>query len=1114
MNCKKCNKPNREQAKFCKWCGEPIAAGQASRAGKPGGTPRSSAPGSDPLDELFDKDDIREVLAEIIANASRKAEFCRRNGIRERMQLSFLITGESGTGKSATAAVIARALHSAGIVRTAAPEVITPINFENWVEDIDDHAEKLGNTVVVIEEAHKLVPAPDSAEIAQLDYILEPVRKWRDQSDRPVVIINGDMRLREYFDKNPQAASAINYSFGTGTISVDGLIGITELQLSQKYHRQLTDNAREKLRRIFVNDRRNPDDAPGAGGHNAASRAYNIDLAALKAGETGPVHPDLVEGKEFIPKSFNEIMAEFNKYVGVDEVKEAIRTIAVNIREDLKAGRPARVNHHYQFLGNPGTGKTTMARLFAEALNALGALSIGHLVEVTKDHLVSSFVGDTSRLVTEQFRKAEGGVLFIDEAYQLINDSHGKDAVDTMMTHLVDCKGKMVCIIAGYTKEMGEFMKSNSGLPSRFDRTINFRDYTAAELTEIFRRRVNSAQPYIPLSPEADAQVEKYFQHVYNTRTAGFGNARVAVNIYTAAVENMHRRLDADPASGYFLTMADIEGEDDSKKQSVDEVLAELDDMVGMDKVKDQLRRIAVKVRNSRRRQELSNADAVVQNVHIAVTGNPGTGKTEVAKRLGKIFKAMGILPKGHVVERERKTLLDSMANSAGANMDKAVDEALGGVLFIDEAYNLIPMDNPQDKDKDGVAAVEALMTRMSNDKGKFVTVIAGYKDKIDEFIANANPGLERRFTHRIHIDDYTAPQLAEIYIRAASKQQFRLTPEARERLLKKIEEMVTMKPRNFGNAGTILKLLDETIERHDDRIGDEDVSADALVTIEAADIPYDPPKKIDMSQCMKDLDRLVGLKKVKEAVHRLADAIVMEQHMAEAEGRRPKIPLHHYLFVGNPGTGKTTVARIMGNIFYSLGLLPSNKVVEVKPADLVVGFIGHTAPKTRQQFERGLGGVFFIDEAYGLKETSFGNDATNELLTLLNDNEGKVVCIAAGYPREIQQWLDTNTGTERRFKERIEFEDYEADELAEIFIARMKADGRRLDPGAESEMRAYMEEQVRYKGPNFGNAAVAVTYYEKVKVNQGARLRREMDMSGFDRSEMYTLRREDMILQ
>lgn len=1102
MNCPKCNKPNRPSAHFCKWCGAAISAIVEVCA-----TDHAA-----PLDALIDKPEIKSQLEDIVNKAKAKTEFCRRNGISARMQLSFVITGDAGTGKTTVAQTIATALAAAGVLKSHVAEVVNPVDYDNWIKNLDKHAQRLANSALVIEEAQKLAPDGEAGEVAKLDHILQMAHKWREDATKPVVIITGGKRLADFFTQNPNSAAAINYFLETDEISIDGQLGIATRQLAEKYHRALTTEAIEKLRRIFENDRRNPSDALGAGGHNAATRAYGIDIAALGA-PAGPLGPEYVKGKEFIPKTLPEVMAEFNKFVGVDEIKNEIRTVANSIEQDAKSGLPPRVMHHYQFLGNPGTGKTTMARLFAEALNALGALPVGHLVEVTKDDLVSSFVGDTTSKVVSVFKKAMGGVLFIDEAYQLGNDDHGKDAIATILTQAENNLGKLVVIMAGYTKEMGEFVQINSGLDSRFDKRINFRDYTAEELTEIFRRLVASSKDGLRLAPEAEEQVGNVFKKMYLTRSRTFGNAREVRSVFNRAVENMKNRLASAPSSGYLLTMKDIEGEE-GKTKSVEEILSEFDDMKGMERVKSQIRSIARSVELNRRRAQTNRGQSKVLNIHIAITGNPGTGKTEIAKRLGRIFKAMGVLSKGHVVERERKTLLDSMANSAGVNMDKAVDEALGGVLFIDEAYNLIPMNNPSDKDKDGTAAIEALMTRMSGDAGKFITVIAGYKAEIDEFIANANPGLARRFTHRIHIDDYPADVLVEIYKGFAKKDNFVLTPAAEELLQKKVQEMVTMKDKNFGNAGAMVKLYAETIERQGDRLGEsiDELTEEQMFTIEAADIPYESPKRVDIRQCMRELDALVGLESVKKMVRELADTITVEQERGAAENRQPRYPMSHYLFLGNPGTGKTTVARIMGDIFYSLGLLPSNKLVEVKPADMISGFVGQTAPLTRKMMDRGLGGVLFIDEAYGLNDGQFGTrDATPEMLTLLNDYKGRMVCIAAGYPREMTQWLATNTGFDRRFETKIFFEDYSADELATIFMNILKKEGMKTEEPAQDEMRRYFEVLVYNKGDNFGNAAEAVKYFNKVKINQGARLRK---MGAYEREELYWLRREDMIIE
>ncbi len=203
----------------------------------------------------------------------------------------------------------------------------------------------------------------------------------------------------------------------------------------------------------------------------------------------------------------------------------------------------------------------------------------------------------------------------------------------------------------------------------------------------------------------------------------------------------------------------------------------------------------------------------------------------------------MGVLPTDRLVERERKTLVTSYVNSGATNMNKAVDEAMGGILFIDEAYNLYKPSG-HDNDQHGLEAVEALMSRLTNDAGKFITVIAGYPREIEWFLENSNPGMKRRFSHRIHIDDYNAEQLAEIFRRSAHAKGFELTPEAEKRMLEYMEYLVDHKGPNFGNAGVANNVLSQTIERQSERlaeiygIGDEVPDDSVLFTFDAEDIP------------------------------------------------------------------------------------------------------------------------------------------------------------------------------------------------------------------------------------------------------------------------------------
>ena len=345
------------------------------------------------------------------------------------------------------------------------------------------------------------------------------------------------------------------------------------------------------------------------------------------------------------------------------------------------------------------------------------------------------------------------------------------DAVNTLLTLLENRKGDFVCVMAGYTKEMGEFVRMNPGIPSRCNVTIEFPDYTARELETLFRNMLsrNSENTEFTLDAKAEEMLPKVFDKMYLKRSETFGNAREVRNLFDLAVKRHRLRNATDDV----LTYADIVGEDATEEISVDDIMKEFDGFVGMQSVKDAIRRIAKEIAVQRQLIEMGEAAEGLTKYNFILTGNPGTGKSTVARIFGKVFKALGVTSTDRVTEKVPKDIIGQYVNESDKKMDAAINEAMGGVLFLDEAYDLEPMDAAgQSMSSEGKKAVQLLMTRMENEAGKFVVICAGYPKEMATFM-NSNPGLKRRFSHTIHIEDYTADELLEIYERAAKAKKY-----------------------------------------------------------------------------------------------------------------------------------------------------------------------------------------------------------------------------------------------------------------------------------------------------------------------------------------------------
>jgi SpoVK/Ycf46/Vps4 family AAA+-type ATPase len=528
------------------------------------------------------------------------------------------------------------------------------------------------------------------------------------------------------------------------------------------------------------------------------------------------------------------------------------------------------------------------------------------------------------------------------------------------------------------------------------------------------------------------------------------------------------------------INVIEKETETSENEESVEDLLNELNSLTGLSSVKQSLWDFVtyLKFLNERKKHGLKTMDEF--SVHCVFTGNPGTGKTTVARKLGRIFKAMGLLRSGHIVEVDRSALVGQFIGETAQKTDKVVNEASGGMLFIDEAYSLIKKGSNQDF---GQEAIDILLKRMEDKKDDFVVIAAGYPAGMEELITS-NPGLKSRFTHFFHFEDYSPDELISIFRQMAGEEDFIITEDAVELLKKEFTRLYRKRDESFGNARVAKKYLNDiklSVSRRLSAAG-EDLSKESFTLIIKEDvenlfiengknefrITIDEEK---LEHLLNKLNELTGLYSVKKEINEI---IKLTRYYIE-KGEDPQKNISgHLVFLGNPGTGKTTVARLFSEIYSALGLLPKGHLVEVDRQALVGQYVGQTAIKTKSVIDSAIGGTLFIDEVYSLikkDESDFGRESIDTLIKRMEDDKGKFILIAAGYTDETNNFLSVNPGLSSRFYKRIHFEDYSPSELFVIATKFLLDKKLHLGEEAAKLLSSFFNEAFQKRDKRFGNA-------------------------------------------
>ncbi|KAK4228087.1 putative AAA family ATPase [Podospora fimiseda] len=791
---------------------------------------------------------------------------------------------------------------------------------------------------------------------------------------------------------------------------------------------------RAKLNAVFAQkkqaraDQKKPDSSEAKHVGDVSFAGSQAEWESLKASEGA------------ICKPLDELMG----MIGLEEVKDKFLSIKSKVDTALRQGVSlATERFSCSMLGNPGTGKTTVARMYADFLTELCVIPGSCFKEDTGAGLANIGVSGCKKLI-EEILNGGGGVLFIDEAYQLTsgNNPGGGAVLDYLLAEVENLRGKVVFVLAGYNKQMESFFAHNPGLTSRFPVEMKFADYTDDELLRILELKIN--KKYNNLM-ECQDGIRGLYCRIVSRRTGrgrgkdGFGNARSIENALDVISRRQadrlrrERRKEGKP-NDLFFSKEDLIGPEPDEALTKSEAWKKLQGMIGLRAVKEGVRSLVDSIQQNYYR-ELEEKPPIEYSLNKVFLGNPGTGKTTVAKLYGQILVELGLLSKGEVVVKNPSDFVGGALGQSEQQTKGILAAAIGKVLVIDEAYGLYSGgDAGSVSDPYKTAVIDTIVAEVQSVPGDDRCVLLlGYKDQMEKMFQNVNPGLSRRFpiASGFNFEDFSDEELLQIFHLKLKQQAYEVTPQGAEVAMEMVKR-ARNRP-NFGNGGEIDILLDSAKARHQTRFSKGQAKSDHILAALDFDENFDRADKSE-TNVRKLFEGTIGCE---ETIKVLEDYQETVKTMKRLDlDPKENIPFN-FLFRGPPGTGKTTTAKKMGKVFYDMGFLATDEVVECSATDLIGQFVGQTGPKVQKLLDKALGKVLFVDEAYRLAEGHFAKEAMDELVDSVTKDRyfKKLIIILAGYTKDINRLMSVNSGLTSRFPAVINFRSLTPEECLELLI-------------------------------------------------------------------------------
>lgn len=730
----------------------------------------------------------------------------------------------------------------------------------------------------------------------------------------------------------------------------------------------------------------------------------------------------------------------FADLVGIDVLAASVRAQLGDAMLVRTQGQVVR--SHRLILGSPGSGTSRLARAIADCAEQTGLTRKGATLVTAREI--------RSQKPEDLLSAAAGGTLIVDQAHRLLPapdvPSGGEQALFDLLDSLAnrgDGTDPLV-LVTGAPGPFAPFLRPDAALPRHFGEVLRLDDWSADQLAEVSRRRF--AALGWTLDEGGGARLIARCRYLVNAVDLPRRHGHAVEELVQITTQAARTRLSG--ATGGALAEVDIPGPVD-QPTSLEELFAQLDTLQGIDAVREQLKQI---IRASQERK-LRDPGRPVLDGHMLLMGNAGTGKTTIAKLLPRLLCKAGVLPTERLVEYANPASLQSgYVGQTSGRVNDAIDRARGGVLFLDEAHQMADSGGHNFQRE----ILNTLLPRLENERGQFLCILGGYTNSLPAVLA-LDQGMPSRFPehYRVQLNNYDADTLATIYLTMARDASKTLTPEAERRMRQLMRLLRRWALPAFANARGAREFLNACIARQVARAGaDPNELTEADIELPRSATGKSPEDALVEAE--KKLSTLVGQPQLRNVINRLRGNLLLWRAELE-EGADAAPPLEHILLQGSPGTGKTTVARIMGSLLYGLGMLPRPHVEEVRGTELIKGIQGAAAQAVRELVDRAIGGVLFLDEVSGLIGQPQGVDVARELLPHLVDAKGRFVMIVAGYPHVVDGFLKLDDGLARRFGTVLELEDYTPEDVHSIARQSARDAGFTLTPEADSALLALL---------------------------------------------------------